>query len=103
MCRSTGSTLLTCASTAWAEPTSDDTAPQPIEGLKDSVVERLAKCETKGRPDADNVVIIDTNIQASIGKLQFQAETVVNYTKLIEGRAIDRKEAIQSRLMESEL
>ena len=66
--------LLICASTAWAEPTSEDTAPLPIEGLK------------------------DTNNKASIGKLQFQAETVVNYTKLIERRTIDRKEAIQIAL-----
>ena len=66
------------ASTDWAETTSDDTAPLPVEGLKDSVVERLANCETKGRPDASSVVIIDTNNKASIGKLQFQAETVVN-------------------------
>jgi len=90
--------LLICASTAWAEPPSDDTAPLPIEGLKDSVVERLVKCETKGRPDANSVVVIDTNNKASIGKLQFQAETVVNYTKLIERRTIDRKEAIQIAL-----
>jgi hypothetical protein len=94
--------LLICASSAWAEPTSedtaDDTAPLPIEGLKDSVVERLVKCETKGRPDANSVVVIDTNNKASIGKLQFQAETVVNYTKLIESRTIDRKEAIQIAL-----
>jgi len=40
--------LLICASTPWGEPTSDDTAPLPIEGLKDSLVERLVKCETKG-------------------------------------------------------
>ena len=92
------SALLVCASTAWAEPISDDTAPQPIEGLKDSVVERLVKCETKGQSDANNVVVIDTNNKASIGKLQFQTETVVNYTKLIEGRAIDKKEAIQIAL-----
>jgi hypothetical protein len=62
------------------------------------VVERLAKCETKGRTDANSVVIIDTNNKASIGKFQFQAETVANYTKLIEGRTIDRKEAIQIAL-----
>jgi hypothetical protein len=86
------------ASAAWAESTSDDTAPLPIEGLKDSVVERLANCETKGRPDASSVVIIDANNKASVGKLQFQTETVVNYTKLIEGRTIDRKEAMQIAL-----
>ena len=90
--------LFICASTARAEPTSDDIAPLPIEGLKDSVVERLAKCETKGRADADSIVIIDTNNKASIGKLQFQAETVANYVKLIEGRTIDRREAIQIAL-----
>ena len=56
------------------------------------------KCETKGQSDANNVVVIDTNNKASIGKLQFQTETVVNYTKLIEGRAIDKKEAIQIAL-----
>jgi hypothetical protein len=90
--------LFICASTAWAESTSDDTAPLPIEVLKDSVVERLVNCETKGRPDASSVVIIDTNNKASIGKLQFQAETVVTYAKLIEGRTIDRKEAMQIAL-----
>jgi hypothetical protein len=90
--------LLVGASTAWADSTSDATAGLPIEGLKDSVVERLANCETRGRPDASSVVIIDTNNKASIGKLQFQAETVVSYTKLIEGRTIDRKEAMQIAL-----
>ena len=90
--------LFICVSTAGAEPISDDVSPLTIEGLKDSVVERLAKCETKGRADADSIVVIDRNNKASIGKLQFQAETVANYTRIIEGRTIDRKEAIQIAL-----
>ena len=92
--------LLTCApiSTAQAEPASDDASPRTIEALKDSVVDRLAKCETHGRPDAGSVVVIDTNNEASIGKLQFQAKTVVHYTKLIEGRSIDRKQAVEIAL-----
>ncbi len=81
-----------------AEPVSDDASPRTIEALKDSVVDRLAKCETHGRPDAGSVVVIDTNNEASIGKLQFQAKTVVHYTKLIEGRSIDRKQAVEIAL-----
>ena len=77
---------------------SDDASPRTIEALKDSVVDRLAKCETHGRPDAGSVVVIDTNNEASIGKLQFQAKTVVHYTKLIEGRSIDRKQAVEIAL-----
>jgi hypothetical protein len=72
-------------------PWEDDASPPTIEALKDSVVDRLAKCETHGRPDTGSVVVIDTNNEASIGKLQFQAKTVVHDTKLIEGRSIDRK------------
>jgi hypothetical protein len=92
--------LVICApiSTAQAEPASDDDSPRTIEALKDSVVDRLAKCETHGRPDAGSVVVIDTNNEASIGKLQFQAKTVVHYTKLIEGRSIDRKQAVEIAL-----
>jgi hypothetical protein len=92
--------LLICApiSTAQAEPASDDASPQTIEALKESVVDRLANCETHGRPDAGSVVVIDTNNEASIGKLQFQAKTVVHYTKLIEGRSIDRKQAVEIAL-----
>jgi hypothetical protein len=85
-------------STAQAEPISDDSSPLTIEALKDSVVDRLAKCETRGRPDAGSVVVIDTNNEASIGKLQFQAKTVVHYAKLIEGRSIDRKQAVEIAL-----
>jgi len=90
--------VLICAPTSQAEPTIDDASPPTIEALKDSVVDRLAKCETHGRPDAGSVVVIDTNNEASIGKLQFQAKTVVHYTKLIEGRSIDRKQAVQIAL-----
>ena len=85
-------------STAQAEPVSDDSSPPTIEALKNSVVDRLAKCETHGRPDAGSVVVIDANNEASIGKLQFQAKTVVHYTKLIEGRSIDRKQAVEIAL-----
>ena len=85
-------------STAQAAPISDDSSPLTIEAFKDSVVDRLAKCETHGRPDAGSVVVIDTNNEASIGKLQFQAKTVVHYTKLIEGRSIDRKQAVEIAL-----
>ena len=92
--------VMTCAPilSAQAEPASDDVAPWTIEALKDSVVDRLAKCETHGRPDAGSVVVIDTNNEASIGKLQFQAKTVVHYTKLIESRSIDRKQAVEIAL-----
>ena len=92
--------LLICSpiSTAQAEPVSDDYLPRTIEALKNSVVDRLAKCETHGRPDAGSVVVIDTNNEASIGKFRFQAKTVVHYTKLIEGRSIDRKQAVEIAL-----
>jgi hypothetical protein len=90
--------LLICAPTSQAEPSIDDASPPTIDTLKDSVVDRLAKCETHGRPDAGSVVVIDTNNEASIGKLQFQAKTVVHYTKLIEGRSIDRKQAVEIAL-----
>lgn len=95
--------LICCASasTVEAESADDEGAVLAIESLKDSVIGRLAECETKGRPDAGRVVIVDTNNEVSIGKLQFQPNTVVNYTKLIEGRAIDRKEAIRIALDEA--
>lgn len=90
--------LLICAPPSQADPAIDDASPPTIDELKDSVVDRLAKCETHGRPDAGSIVVMDTNNEASIGKLQFQAKTVVHYTKLIEGRSIDRKQAVEIAL-----
>jgi hypothetical protein len=62
------------------------------------VIVRLSKCETNGRLEPDNVIIIDKNNEASIGALQFQLKTVVHYAKLIEGRSIDTKEALEIAL-----
>ena len=95
-----GWVLLTAASipTTWAQSVGDQRALATIESLKDGVVERLAKCETKGRPDRSSLIVTGKNREPTIGRLQFQPRTVVNYTKLIEGRTIDRKEAVRIAL-----
>jgi hypothetical protein len=83
---------------AQAEPVIEDITPQKIEALKNGVIVRLSRCETNGRPEPDSVIIIDRNNEASNGALQFQTKTVVHYTKLVEGRSIDTKEALEIAL-----
>jgi hypothetical protein len=72
--------------------------PQKIEALKNGVIDRLSRCETNGRTEPDSVIVIDKNRDASIGALQFQTKTVAHYTKLIEGRSIDTREAFEIAL-----
>jgi hypothetical protein len=107
---SSSSVLLVLASSIWgllitghipaaqAEPTIENITPQKIEALKDGLIVRLSRCETNGRPEPDSVIVIDKNNEASIGALQFQTKTVVHYTRLIQGRSIDTKEAFEIAL-----
>ena len=69
-----------------------------VEALKEDLVGRLASCESGGRADRDALIVSDVNGQASVGQLQFQTRTVIHYTKEIEGRSINAKEARQIAL-----
>ncbi len=64
-----------------------------VDAMKDIVVARLAECETHGKADPDAVIVRDANGELSMGRLQFQARTVIAYTKEIEARTIDSSEA----------
>lgn len=64
-----------------------------VEALKEDLVARLADCETGGKANPDAVITPDHNGEASIGRLQFQARTVIAYTREIEDRRIDAREA----------
>lgn len=64
-----------------------------VEGLKEDLVARLADCETGGTANPDAVITTDANGQSSMGRLQFQARTVIAFTREIEDRRIDAGEA----------
>ena len=75
------------------EATVIDSMPAKIEDLKNSVVERLVKCESAGLKESDAPIILDTNKKMSIGVLQFQVATVIHYVKVLESRDITKLEA----------
>jgi len=72
-----------------------DYTPAKIEELKMDVVDRLAsQCESKGAKDPDGLIVFDSNKVASLGRLQFQVKTVIEYYKQLYGKKIDGAEAI---------
>ena len=76
------------------EATVTDSMPAKIEELKDSVVDRLVKCESSGLKESDAPIILDSNKKFSIGVLQFQIKTVQHYTEIINHQTITAKEAV---------
>jgi hypothetical protein len=70
-----------------------DEMPAKIEALKDDVVARLSKCESAGAADPDGLIVFDTNHKASIGRMQFQTATVIQYYKKLYKQTITSKEA----------
>jgi ABC-type hemin transport system substrate-binding protein len=81
------------ASTAQAQALADGIGTT-VDALKDSVVARLATCETQGKADPDALIVRDANGELSMGRLQFQTRTVIAYTKETEARLIiDSSEA----------
>lgn len=71
-----------------------DRTQERIEVLKDDLVERLAaECESKGYKDEDGIIILDTNDEVSIGRWQWQRDSVIHYYKTLYGENITRKDA----------
>lgn len=73
-----------------------------IESLKDSVIDQLISCESKGYKESDGLIVFDSNKVASLGVLQWQVKSVQYYYKLRTGNDITKKEAIELALNEQE-
>lgn len=73
---------------------SNEVYNRKIEDLKDTVVAKLASCESAGYSESDGIIIFDSNAKASIGQLQFQKTTVIHYYKTLYGKTITAKEAV---------
>lgn len=65
-----------------------------IDNFKGVILSDLAKCETNGVKDPDGAIILDTNKKMSIGRYQFQRETIIYYYKKFYGQTITNSEAI---------
>ena len=65
-----------------------------IEELKNSVLDRLAKCESGGKKEEDGITILDTNNVGSYGPFQFQRKTVMFYEEKRTGKPINGRDAI---------
>lgn len=65
-----------------------------IRVLEDSVLAKLALCETGGVQEPDGAITFDTNRKASVGRYQFQITTVQHYHQLIYGVELNRAQSI---------
>lgn len=67
-----------------------------VAQLKQDLLDDLGlRCETLGVKEPDAAIIFDSNNEASIGRYQFQRETVIYYYKKLYGKDITRREAIE--------
>lgn len=85
-------------SVIFARDSSTEIFKTKIEQLKNEVVSDLMDCESAGHKEADGIIIFDTNKKASIGRAQFQVATVIHYYKILYGKDISRKEAVEIAL-----
>lgn len=69
------------------------TMESKVEDLKESILDRLAACESGGKKEADGIAILDSNNVGSYGIFQFQRKTVMHYQKL-RGTDINGRDAI---------
>ena|SRR3990167_3412032 len=67
---------------------------EKITGLENVVLADLANCESGGTKDPNGVIIFDTNNKASIGRYQWQRESVIHYYNVLHGKKISQAEAI---------
>lgn len=78
-----------------AQQTEESKIEQKLEEVKQSILNDLHTCETpEWVEDKDGAIIFDSNEEASIGRFQFQRNTVKHYIKLRDGREITNSEAI---------
>jgi hypothetical protein len=92
-----GWSLAAPGSTAQAQVLADGMGTT-VDALKENLIARLAECETRGKVDRNTLITLDVNGEVSMGHLQFQTRTVIAYTKEIEDRIIDAKEARRTAL-----
>ena len=73
----------------------EDTLEAKIDTIKKSIVQELYACETSGVVEPQATIILDANNQMSIGKAQWQIESVQYYVKKIYQKEISRTDAIE--------
>lgn len=67
-----------------------------IRTVKEDMLKELSLgCETKGVKEPDGAILLDSNNKMSIGRYMFQIDTIIHYTKKLEGKTITRREAIE--------
>ena len=67
-----------------------------IRAIKEDMLKELSLgCETKGVKEPDGAILLDSNNKMSIGRYMFQIDTVIFYSKKLEGKTITRREAIE--------
>jgi hypothetical protein len=78
-----------------AQQTEESKIEQKLEEVKEAILYDLHMCETpEWVEDKDGAIIFDSNEEASIGRFQFQRETVKFYIGLRDGREITNAQAI---------
>lgn len=70
------------------------TMESKVESLKESILDRLAACESAGKKESDGIAILDSNNVGSYGPFQFQRKTVMHYEQLRTGTTINGRDAI---------
>lgn len=65
-----------------------------IEELKNSILDRLAACESAGKKEEDGIAILDSNDVGSYGPFQFQRKTVMYYETKRSGKPINGRDAL---------
>lgn len=63
--------------------------------LQDEVLLTLSTCETGSVEEQDAAIILDSNGRMSLGRYQWQRESVQHYYKVLYGEDISRVEAIE--------
>lgn len=61
---------------------------------QDEILQQLAQCETGGVAEPDGSIILDDNGKISIGRYQWQIESVQFYAEKLYGIKLSRSEAI---------
>lgn len=69
------------------------TMESKVEALKESILDRLAKCESGGKKEEDGIVHLDSNDVGSYGAFQWQRKSVIHYSEL-RGNKINGRDAI---------
>lgn len=78
--------------------TADTQLKAKIEELKNEVLDKLKACESGDVTEDSGLIVFDSNKVASIGLYQFQKNTVIHYYKVLYGKEITGKEAIEVAL-----